>query len=262
MVIDERSITDIQHLVNEYLEGLSSPFDSFLEEHILSSTFYLIQKDDTEVGYFAVHNHDRLTQFYIRRAYLKHAQPLFLQVLERYSVRSLFVPTCDELLLSLTIDQGFKINKQAYFFQDSGVDQPELVLRDGEIVRAAVPNDLPVIEQVCGGFLEDYSHWINKGEMLVYYRDQDLLGIGLLEKSRMLERHASIGMFTNVAYRRQGIGKTIIMQLRRWCKEQGLLPLAGCWYYNDESKKTLESGGMVTRTRLLHIDVTPHDQTQ
>ncbi|GMK40176.1 hypothetical protein PCCS19_32310 [Paenibacillus sp. CCS19] len=263
MHIKQTSLADIPFLVTEYVEGLSSPFDSFLEEYVLSSTFYLIHNEDAAaVGYFAIHNEERLTQFYVRHAYLKHAQPLFLQVLERYAVRSLFVPTCDELLLSLTVDQGFKINKQAYFFQDSGIDQPETGSQDGEIFRIASLCDLPIIEQVCGSFLEDYSHWIDKGELFVYFRDAILLGIGLIEKSRMIHGVASIGMFTNEAYRKQGAGKRIIVQLRQSCKEQGVQPIAGCWYYNEESKRTLESGGMVTKTRLLHIDITEQDQAQ
>lgn len=255
MIITASSLADVQHLVNEYLDGLSSPFDSFLEEHIVSSDFYRIQNNSTDIGYFAIHNKERLTQFYIRHAYLKHAQPLFLQVIESHAIRSFFVPTCDELLLSLTIDQGFTISKQAYFFQDSGIDQPEIVPQEGEVFRIASASDLSVIEQVCGSFLEDYSHWINKGELFVYYRDTVLLGIGVIEKSRMFDGLASIGMFTNEACRKQGIGKSIIVQLRRVCKEQGSKPIAGCWYYNEESKRTLESGGMVTKTRLLNIEV-------
>ncbi|WP_181153121.1 hypothetical protein [Paenibacillus sp. AR247] len=36
---------------------------------------------------------------------------------------------------------------------------------------------------------------------------------------------------------------------------QGIRPLSGCWYYNEASKRTLESAGMVTRTRLLRMKV-------
>ena len=29
------------------------------------------------------------------------------------------------------------------------------------------------------------------------------------------------------------------------------MAIAGCWYYNHTSKKTLEKAGMLTQTRLL-----------
>lgn len=255
MLIKECTLAEIQHLVKEYLQSLSSPFDSFLEEHILSSTFYLIQDDSNDVGYWAVHDKERLTQFYIRRAYQMHSQPLFLQALEQHSIKYLFVPTCDELLMSLAIDQDFAINKQAYFFQDS-LTSVSTELGDGEVFRLATQDDLVQIGQVCGDFLDSYEPWIARGELFVYYRNADLLGIGLVGMSSLFDRLASIGMFTNDAYRKQGVGKAMIMQLRNWCKQKGITPVSGCWYYNEASKRTLESGGMVTRTRLLNIEVT------
>lgn len=250
------AIGDIEHLRKEYLQQLSSPFDSFLEEQILASTFYVIQdeSDSKDVGYMAVHNNEKMTQFYIRRQYLRHAQKLFLEALERHDIKSLFVPTGDELLLSLAIDQDLPIKKQAYFFQDGGGDEPEYRGAEEEVFRLAAVEDLQAIEQVCGDFLHDYERWVAHGELFVYYRGADLLGIGVMEKSKLLEGLASIGMFTNEAFRQQGIGKAIIVQLRSWCKRHGLKPISGCWYYNEASKRTLESAGMVTKTRLLYIE--------
>lgn len=256
MIVTQCTVAEIQHLVKEYLQGLSSPFDSFLEDHILSSTFYLIQDDSNDVGYLAIHNNERLTQFYIRRSYQMYSQKLFLQALERHSVKFLFVPTCDELFISLAIDQDFAINKQAYFFQDSQVDVSVTGVREGEVFRPAAQGDLQEIQHVCEDFLEEYDQRIARGELFVYYRNTDLLGIGVIEKSKMFDGTASIGMLTNSAYRKRGVGKAIIVQLRKWCNHQGITPVSGCWYYNEASKRTLESGGMVTKTRLLNIEVT------
>ncbi|MBB3112857.1 GNAT superfamily N-acetyltransferase [Paenibacillus phyllosphaerae] len=255
MIVKACTIDEIGPLMTEYLEGLSSPFDSFLEAHILESEFYLFRNDSNDIGYMAVHQRERLTQFYVRRAYLKHAQPLFRQVIDQYAIQSLFVPTCDELLLSLAIDQDYAIRKQAYFFQDSQVDVPEVRDNEGDRFRLATPDDLPAIQHVCGDFLDNYARWIETGELLVYYRNEELLGIGLAESSRLFTGLASIGMFTNEAYRNQGVGKAMIVRLRDWCRKRDIRPIGGCWYYNEASKRTLESGGMVTRTRLLHVEV-------
>jgi hypothetical protein len=35
------------------------------------------------------------------------------------------------------------------------------------------------------------------------------------------------------------------------CAQQGRRPIAGCWYYNHLSKKTLEKAGLFSQTRLL-----------
>ncbi|MGO4547426.1 GNAT family N-acetyltransferase [Paenibacillus sp. 2TAB23] len=255
MIIKECALAEIQHLVKEYLAGLSSPFDSFLEEYILSSTFYSIQDDSNDVGYMAVYNKERLTQFYIRSAYQMHAQSLFVEALERHAIRFMFVPTSDELLISLAVDLDMAINKQAYFFQDSLVSIAA-ELGDGDVFRLAEQGDLEQIQAVCGDFLDEYDQWIARGELFVYYRKVDLLGIGLIGKSKMFDGLASIGMFTHESCRMQGIGRAIIIQLRNWCSHNGITPISGCWYYNEASKRTLESGGMVTRTRLLNFEIT------
>jgi len=95
---------------------LSSPFDSFLERHIVSSEFYVILDNLIEIGYFAIHKGKLLTQFFIQPSYLRFSQDLFTQVIENHDIKSLFVPTCDELFLSLALDGDFQITKQAYFF--------------------------------------------------------------------------------------------------------------------------------------------------
>jgi GNAT superfamily N-acetyltransferase len=247
-------MNDIEPLMQEYLQGLTSPFDSFLEEHIVSSAFYRIDDASKLIGYYAVHKDERLTQFYIRHAYLKHAQGLFKQVLDDHAVQAIFVPTCDELLSSLSLDQAeWSWDRQAYFFQDSGVMLPELgLLAEGEAFRPATMDDLRQIVQVCGDFLDAYERRIGSGEIFTYYRGSVLLGIGIAEESRLFEGLASIGMYAHEAYRQQGIGSTIIMQLRQWCTQHGIAPISGCWYYNEASKRTLEKAGMVTKTRLLN----------
>ncbi|WP_308635883.1 GNAT family N-acetyltransferase [Paenibacillus silvisoli] len=255
-------IGDLRPLIDEYVGQLASPIDSFLEDHILGSAFYAIRANaDAVIGYFAIFNNQRLTQFYIRDVWRKYAQSLFVRVIDEFAVKFLFVPTCDESLISLVIDQDYAIKKQAYFFQDSGLEAAAGGDGDGDgdggqnEFRLAEAKDLPVIEQVCVDFVGDYANRIGRGEIFVYYREYELLGIGVLERSRLVDGLGSIGMFVNPAFRLQGMGKAIIVAMRGWCKAHGVVPVSGCWYYNDASKRTLESAGMVTKTRLLHVEV-------
>jgi GNAT superfamily N-acetyltransferase len=253
--IRESNFNDIQSLVQEYTETLSSPFDSFYEENVLNSTFYVIQFESQEIGYYAIHNKQLLTQFYMKPAYLKYAQLFFGQVVENDALKQVFVPTSDELLLSLTVDQEtLSLNKQAYFFQDSHVSIPESVSTDVTF-GLATEQDVPEIKRMCADFLNDqYEAMQKNGQLFTYYRESVLLGIGVMEKSKILQGFASIGMFTNEECRRQGIGRDIILKLKSWCYNNQLKPISGCWYYNENSKRTLESAGMVTRTRLLRFD--------
>ncbi|MBE9914799.1 GNAT family N-acetyltransferase [Paenibacillus donghaensis] len=259
MFIKKCLIDEIKHLVNDYSKTLSSPIDSFLEQHILSSDFYVILDGSEEVGYYAIHQNELLTQFYIKPSYLKVAQELFSKVIEDHTVKSLFVPTSDELFVSLALDKDFQITKQAYFFQDSHIDLLEKESLHSDVFVPATLDDLIPMQQMCGDFLDQYEYRITNGELFTYYRDSVLLGVGVVEKNRILDGLASIGMFTNENYRNQGIGKNIILKLKKWCYSHQLEPICGCWYYNEASKRTLESAGMITKTRLLNIKVNPSE---
>jgi hypothetical protein len=46
---------------------------------------------------------------------------------------------------------------------------------------------------------------------------------------------------------------TIAMLIEE-CRRRSLRPVAGCWYYNHRSRRTLQRAGMYSPTRLLKID--------
>ncbi|MBC8080366.1 MAG: GNAT family N-acetyltransferase [Gorillibacterium sp.] len=247
------SMADLRPLLNEYAESLSSPIDSFLEDHITDSKFVEIRAGEEISGYYAVYEGKLLTQFFLRSSAQREAQEIFNRVLEESQVDSLFVPTCDELFLSMVVDRDFQMDKQAYFFQDGLVPLPEPGLKEGEEFRLATPGDIEAIRTVCGDFIQHHEPMVAAEQLYVYYKGTLLMGIGVMEKGRIMTDHASVGMFVNEAYRRQGIGRSIILQMKNRSYELGLTPICGCWYYNTLSKLTLESAGMVTKTRLLKV---------
>ncbi|GAB4114986.1 MAG: hypothetical protein Fur005_23330 [Roseiflexaceae bacterium] len=68
-----------------------------------------------------------------------------------------------------------------------------------------------------------------------------------------MERCVGTGMLAKASRRGQGIGRSIILHLKAIVQEQGLIPVPGCWYYNTNSRRTLESAGYITRSKLLRI---------
>lgn len=248
------TLTEIQPLIDGYIKALSSPFDSYLEDHIVESDFYSIHIDRSAIGYFSFNKDSYITQFYLEREYIKHSQRIFKDILEQYQIKNALVFTGDELFLSLVLDQEIILKKQAYFFQDSRVKIDKATLYLGGSFRLAIKDDMPLILQVSGDFFDSLEVKVNKGEIFVFKDGEIFLGAGIVEHSRVLKGYTSIGMFANEQYRQKGIGRTIITELKQWCYEKGVTPICGCWYYNYNSKMTLESAGMVTKTRLLSAE--------
>jgi GNAT superfamily N-acetyltransferase len=74
---------------------------------------------------------------------------------------------------------------------------------------------------------------------------KDLLGGGIIEKGMVCRDCASIGMFVNRDFRGQGYAPVILLKLKEWCYHNGFKPVAGCWYPNTLSRKSLEAAGMI-----------------
>ena len=85
------------------------------------------------------------------------------------------------------------------------------------------------------------------------YKDAEILGIGVLEHNKIMNNCIGTGMLTKESQRERGIGRSIILHLKEIVYEMGMTPVPGCWYYNINSRKTLESAGYITKSKLLHI---------
>ena len=236
-----------------YLSSLSAPIDSFLEDLILDATPHAILLGDREIGSFAISGNRTLTQFHLVPAGRRWAHAIFAKLREDLGITGAIVPTCDEFLLGLAFDDYAGIEKGAYFFVD-GPAQEAPAANERLVYRPAKPGDLDSIRAASGDFLDDPAEELGKGQLHVGHLDGETVALGLIVESRLLTGHASIGIFTREDHRREGIATSTVNYLRQACRARDLTPIAGCWYYNEASRLTLEAAGMIVSSRLLKFD--------
>lgn len=250
------ALADLLPRLQHHIGTFPAPIDSFLEDHILASNHYAIVANETHIGWASVYEQRLLTQFALLPGYQALGQRIFLLVRKLEEVQAAFVPTCDEFFLAHALDDYRQLEKQAYFFQHDDQrppDQPPLGLHH----RQATPADQPLFQELSGDFFDKLEQRLAEGQLYITERTTasttECVAFGLIEPGRLLPGVASCGMFTVAAHRNQGIGPAIITHLIGCCLAQGLRPVAGCWYYNHRSKKTLEKAGLFSQTRLLKI---------
>jgi GNAT superfamily N-acetyltransferase len=247
-------LSDIKSLLLENIKQHVSCFESYLEGHILKSQHYLIIKDAEAIGYFSIFNKNLLTQFFIDNHYRHYAQEAFHKIRRSEEIQHAFVPTSDEFFLSHALDYSKNVDLQAYFFKDSKRE-----IRDIKIphfsYRQATGRDIDFIRDKSGDFFDDIDRQIVDGELYIAEREGKVVAFGIIEKSKLYDHVASIGMFTIAEGRQQGIGTNMLIALKELCYREGITPIAGCWYYNHNSKKTLEKAGFFSQTRLLKIQL-------
>lgn len=246
-------LSDLQEFMSEYLVSLSSPMDSFLEDHILQSEHFFIAADDKKVGYMSIHNNEQLTQFYLVKGCRSLGQEIFFKAKRMGNIRYAFVSTADEFFLSHALDEYKTIEKQAYFFKDSRASIEKDSMDNTLGIKLAESSDAEDILKNSEDFFDNLYESIKGKKVYIITRENDITGFGIIEKGNIMKECASIGMYTVERFRQRGIGRSILLMLKAIVYQNNLIPIAGCWYYNHNSKKALESAGMYSDTRLLKI---------
>jgi RimJ/RimL family protein N-acetyltransferase len=246
-------LAEIRDELSRHWGALSGPTDSFFEDHVRESAHYGISFGQTRAGFASVHAGQLITQFAVAPAYQRYGQAAFQALKKLEHVRAAFVPTCDEFYLSHALDAFAQLAKQAYFFEAQPGSAPPPDIRHW-CLRVASAADEELVRQQSGDFFSDTARRIAAGEIFLTQRDGECMGFGILERSHFRSGLASIGMFTIERFRGSGVGTATIALLLEACSRLGLRAVAGCWFYNHASKRTLERAGMASRTRLLRLE--------
>jgi GNAT superfamily N-acetyltransferase len=230
---------------------LPSPIEAFLEEHIMGSTHYRIEIGGEAVGFASIFDGSLMTQFTMGGPLRRYGQAAFREVRRLEFVRAAYVPTSDGFFLAHALDGYRTLANQAYFFVLGDIAPRHVAPPDYSLVPAT-RSDIPTIQADTGDFFTDLDRRIDAGEILLTRRADETVGYGIFELSQLTDA-ASVGMFTLDRYRHQGVGTATVRMLIAMMHERGRRPVAGCWYYNHASKRTLENAGLVSPTRLLKI---------
>ena len=245
---------EIKEKVRQYYTENRIIVDSFWEDHVLESSAYKILAEGKIIGFFAIHHKQLLTLFNVDAEYVNCAQELFYKVKHYEEVFEAFIPTGDELFLSLALDDFSKVEKQAYFSMDSQREIESHKINQGLILTLAAVEDLDLIRQYSDNFFEEgLIYHVEAAHIYIARLLAEVIGFGIIDYGRVVPNFASIGMFVREEYRRQGMATNILISLKNVVHAKGLQPVSGCWYYNHNSKKSAQSAGLCSKTRLLRI---------
>jgi N-acetylglutamate synthase-like GNAT family acetyltransferase len=253
IVIKKSTYTNIIKYISEYYKENKIIVDSFWEGHIRESNFYVIEYKQNIIGYFAINKETLLTLFNVFEHYRNVSQELFNFIKKYECVKEALIPTGDEFFISHAIDNYARMEKQAYFSIYTE-KEPEKLL-DIKLELANIERDENILN-ICHDFLKSEIENIRKGaneEIYISKYENKVIGFGVIEYQKIVNIYASIGMIVCEEYRQKGFGSNILNGLKSIVKGKGLQAISGCWYYNHNSKKTMESAGAYSKTRLLRF---------
>ncbi len=251
MTVSSSSLEEIDALLQAHLYSLVYPLDSWLEDLLIGSDIYRLYYNRIPVGYASLAG-DSINYFHVLKEYHRYAPELFALVVKDKGIKRAMAITQDSLLSVVLAGWNYELEKLACWFTDGGVVEAADEAKYDRHFRPAVPGEAERIRAVAGDFFDEpgggfYSleERLKANTIFVIDQQQDILGCGVVEVGRLCTRHASIGMFTNPEHRHRGVATAVLLNLKKWVYREGLKPVAGCWYYNTLSRKSLEAAGMI-----------------
>ena len=252
-------------LVYQHACSLYSPFDSWLEEALLGSDIYKLLLGEEAVGYCATKG-ETLKFFYVASDYFNKAAGFLEKAVEELCIKKIMGITQDSALCALLGEWDYEICRDAWIFCDSERKSAEKTIE--AVFRKAETKDCGRIREMAGDFFDEEScgyssleERIEAGTVFVLeQKDGSLLGGGIIEYGRICTECVSIGMFTNPGHRKKGVARTMLLSLKEYVYSIGKKPVAGCWYYNILSRKSLESAGMNVASFVFEAELAGKDR--
>lgn len=247
-------LESIKDAIADNLCSYGAPVDSYYEDHVLESKQYRIVVDSAIRGYASIFSGSMMTQFSLDGEGVRRAPEIFERVARLGSVSELYVSTSDPLFLAMALDNASAVVVQDFVFQASAGIKRRAA---GFALRMAAAGDLSFIKAHDDDFFKNAERNIAEGELYIGEQDGEPVSFGIIERSKLMDGLASVGMFVIGEHRGRNFGAMTIADLNEACAGAGITPVAGCFSKNLRSRAALEKAGMHSVTRLLSIPLKP-----
>lgn len=213
------------------------------------SQSYLIRSADAVLGYASLWTGTywmkpgSLFEFYLLPTYRPRLFSLFEHILDELTPPCLYAQTNDPLLGTLIFDYAHDLHAEHILFS-AGLTTAHTA--PGTTFRPIRPEERELIfphqvEPVGDWAVECHGHIIATGGIAHHYNPP----------------YGDIFMEVHPAFRRRGIGRFLVQELKKVCTQSGNQPAARCKPTNIASRKTLESAGFTPCARLISGTILP-----
>ena len=240
-----------KNFFEKFLERLGKPFDDYLEINIKNSEFYTINYLDNHIGFFSILEEKYLTSFYIPDSLLSHGQEIFKLILSQFNVELMLVTSFDETGLCLVMDYVSRIKTHYIYFKLNSLpvrkaEYPINNFRKAEIV------DIPSIKKYTQNFIDGHEERILKNQLFILEDDnKSFLGLAVMIPHSIQKGICSFGIYVREESRNISVGRSMLLHITKEAEKMNLTPRCACPMSNDIYRKTLESGGFVSESRLF-----------
>lgn len=254
-------VSAIQHIREDYLRTLSAPMDGMWESTAIeAATFWELVDAEQHIGHFCLDSNNTLLRFHLLEAYQAQAREIFRWLISTYAIKQAIASTIEQLYISVCLALQSSTMLHTYLFQDKQ-RMGLVVWPDHMHFRPAEESELAHLlhfyrtnTEGAGEWIEAFLHArLTRAELFVLCEGQTLLATGERIPSQRQPPYADLGMVVARTHRGQGLGSSMLMQLKQHCYQAGWKPICSCAADNMASKKAIEKAGFTSVQSMFEI---------
>ncbi|MBP1672769.1 MAG: hypothetical protein H6Q25_584 [Bacteroidetes bacterium] len=249
-------LNEISSLRFDYLDSLIEFQELFLEMFIDDSTIYKIEFNGNLIGYSIITVDNILIEFYIIDKYVPICSDAFQFIVNELAIQTIYCKSFDSLLLNCCFINSYPYTLIGSLYRNY-VTTDKFTM-DNMTIRFAEEKDYIFLLQQKGELYEtpeELKRFVNGNNIIMFFRDSQLLGCGYLIKVHDHYNYFDIGMWVNPDFRNQGIATMIISYLKETCIINNWIPICGCAIENVASQRTLEKNGFISKHKLIKFTI-------
>ena len=241
---------------NDYLDRLLAAQEALIEVLVQQAQCFSISAKGQIAGYFILHEHEGLLEFYLVEHFQAYAHLLFRRFVREHNVRSALVKSFDHLLLACVMDIQTGVRVRGILVRDYIPRELPNIPRIRYRERPAEERDLArirAVDQQVFTHPERLAAVIRAGAMRLFERDLDLIGFGIIRPVIPGRPEVDLGLAVDAPFRNKGYAIYFLRDMAEFCLQSGLLPISGCAAENEASIRLGSRVGFVSRYRLLEV---------
>lgn len=252
---------EIKNIVEEYYKDITAPIDDMWENAIIGiSDYYKVMRDSEVLGYFCLNQEGTLLQYFIRDEFISKSKEIFKYILEQYNIPKGFIGTNDIKSLALFLDFNKKVCTHTFLYKD--IERTDIISPiKGIKILTATEEDLQKVMDYHINSLNMKGRWIKpycsgliaKGQIILFIKNQKIIGIGEKRRSETQEKYAHLGVTVAKEYRSKGVGSFILSYLKKECYRNRMIPICSTSIDNVASQKTIMKAGFFAYHRILEV---------
>lgn len=243
---------------DEYLVTLNGKNDGFNNAMMFGAQPYTAEMNGNIAGFFSVTDGwdggKMLTSFYISPEYRRYSAEILDNIIGEFAITTALVVSNDSHFVAVAFEKmnslGTSFDMQAYNHIYGKPSRPAEFGRD--MLFKVEPDEYcrmnELTEEQWEGCYGDPAY-----SFYAIRENGETLGYGAIGRLLFDNERADIGNFTLPRYRLKGVGRSMLIDLAEIVLEQGLTPVAGCWYGNKESIPTIASSGFIPENRIFLV---------